>query len=204
VLTRCWFPTGLGSVNSSGASCWCSIPVKITRQPASQTVTVDSSVTFSVTATGNPPPTYQWRLNGVNISGALGSDLSLDESAIDELRTLQRRREKCDRRRQQRFCRAGGAQPNFAVPRRFCATVFVTNSLVGIGSGNNSAATKEPNEPDHAGKPGSKSVWYGWRAPTNGIAIFSTRGSGFDTVLSSLYRTLRLGFPNFATLWSRG
>jgi len=39
-------------------------------QPTSQTVTVGQSATFSVVATGNPPPTYQWRKNGASISAA--------------------------------------------------------------------------------------------------------------------------------------
>jgi formylglycine-generating enzyme required for sulfatase activity len=44
-----------------------SAPV-ITQQPLSQTVDVGQSVTFTVTATGNPAPAYQWRKNGTNIS----------------------------------------------------------------------------------------------------------------------------------------
>ena len=46
-----------------------SAPV-ITSQPASQTVTVGETATFSVTATGAAPLTYQWQKNGGNISGA--------------------------------------------------------------------------------------------------------------------------------------
>jgi arabinan endo-1,5-alpha-L-arabinosidase len=49
----------------------------VTTQPQSQSVTVGASVQFSVTATGNPAPTYQWNLNGAAISGATSSSLSL-------------------------------------------------------------------------------------------------------------------------------
>jgi hypothetical protein len=42
----------------------------ITVQPANQTVTVGQTATFSVTATGTAPLTYQWQKNGGNISGA--------------------------------------------------------------------------------------------------------------------------------------
>jgi murein DD-endopeptidase MepM/ murein hydrolase activator NlpD len=42
----------------------------IAAQPANQTVTAGQSATFSVLASGTPPPTYQWRKNGANISGA--------------------------------------------------------------------------------------------------------------------------------------
>jgi hypothetical protein len=42
----------------------------ITSQPASQTVTAGATATFSVTASGTAPFTYQWRKNGTAISGA--------------------------------------------------------------------------------------------------------------------------------------
>lgn len=46
-----------------------SAPV-ITNQPQNVTVTVGQSATFSVTASGTSPLSYQWRKNGTNISGA--------------------------------------------------------------------------------------------------------------------------------------
>jgi sugar lactone lactonase YvrE len=49
----------------------------LTQQPQSQSVTSGSNVTFSVTAGGNPAPTYQWSLNGAALSGATGSSLTL-------------------------------------------------------------------------------------------------------------------------------
>jgi sulfatase modifying factor 1 len=45
-----------------------SAPV-ITQQPQSNTVSVGQSVRFTVTATGNPAPSYQWRRNGTNVPG---------------------------------------------------------------------------------------------------------------------------------------
>jgi Zn-dependent metalloprotease len=42
----------------------------ITGQPASVTVNAGQTATFSVTATGTAPLSYQWRKNGTNISGA--------------------------------------------------------------------------------------------------------------------------------------
>jgi hypothetical protein len=38
----------------------------ITRQPQGQTNVIGTDVTFSVTATGTPPLSYQWHLNGIN------------------------------------------------------------------------------------------------------------------------------------------
>ena len=45
------------------------VPV-VTSQPASQTALVGASVTLSVSASGVPAPSYQWRKNGVAIPGA--------------------------------------------------------------------------------------------------------------------------------------
>jgi hypothetical protein len=47
-----------------------SVGPTITTQPANQMVTVGQTATFSVTATGTAPLTYQWQKNGANISGA--------------------------------------------------------------------------------------------------------------------------------------
>ena len=46
----------------------------ISAQPQSLTVKVGSNVTFSVTATGTPPPSYQWRFANTNIPGATSSN----------------------------------------------------------------------------------------------------------------------------------
>jgi hypothetical protein len=51
-------------------------------------------------------------------------------------------------------------------------------------SGSNVEATKENQEPPHAGEPGGTSVWYRWTAARAGQAVFSTCGSEFDTVLA--------------------
>lgn len=48
----------------------------ITGQPQSQTVAIGGTATFTVTATGSPAPTYQWRKNGTNISGATSATYS--------------------------------------------------------------------------------------------------------------------------------
>jgi len=48
-------------------------PPQITAQPQSQTKTVGSSATFSVTATGTAPLSYQWYMNDTEISGATES-----------------------------------------------------------------------------------------------------------------------------------
>jgi hypothetical protein len=47
-----------------------SVAPAITSQPAGQTVVAGQTATFSVAATGTAPLSFQWRRNGVNISGA--------------------------------------------------------------------------------------------------------------------------------------
>ena len=49
----------------------------ITTQPATQTAPVGSTVTFTVSALGTAPLSYQWRLNGTHLSGATGTTLTL-------------------------------------------------------------------------------------------------------------------------------
>jgi hypothetical protein len=53
------------------------IPVGISQQPADTTVFQNYTATFSMTATGTPPISYQWSSNGVAIAGATASTYSL-------------------------------------------------------------------------------------------------------------------------------
>lgn len=49
----------------------------ISAQPASRTVDAGASVSFSVTASGSPAPSYQWLKDGATIAGATNSSLTL-------------------------------------------------------------------------------------------------------------------------------
>jgi len=53
----------------------CHQPPSIVTQPTSQTVLAGSAVTFTVTAEGTPPLSYQWRFNGDSIAGATATSL---------------------------------------------------------------------------------------------------------------------------------
>jgi hypothetical protein len=61
---------GSGTVSFSVAAPATTTPPTITGQPASQSQSVGSSVTFTVSATGTGPLSYQWRKNGSDISTA--------------------------------------------------------------------------------------------------------------------------------------
>ncbi len=58
------FQTNVGSAGTAPS---------ITTQPANQTVTAPATATFSVSASGTAPLSYQWQKNGTNISGATSS-----------------------------------------------------------------------------------------------------------------------------------
>lgn len=56
----------------------------ITAQPASQTVNAGANVTFSVTASGTAPLTYQWRKGGNPIGGATASSYVINGAATND------------------------------------------------------------------------------------------------------------------------
>jgi hypothetical protein len=63
---------GCAGTTNPSSSTKATVPV-FTIQPASQTVTVEQSATFSVVAAGTAPLTYQWQKNNANIVGATSS-----------------------------------------------------------------------------------------------------------------------------------
>ena len=71
----------LGSSNTSAAVtitvAAAAVPPGIVTPPISQTVFAGANVNFTVSASGTPPLSYQWRKNTVNIAGATTSSLSL-------------------------------------------------------------------------------------------------------------------------------
>lgn len=53
-------------------------------QPTSRTISVGQSTTFSVTASGNPAPAYQWQRNGVTLNGATAATYSLSNPTLSD------------------------------------------------------------------------------------------------------------------------
>jgi hypothetical protein len=74
----------------------------------------------------------------------------------------------------------------------FASRIVLTGNNVTTHA-TNFCASKEFNEPEHAGKPGGHSVWWTWTATASGIATISTVGSDFDTLLG-VYGGTALGF----------
>jgi len=52
-----------------------------------------------------------------------------------------------------------------------------------IAKAANTAASREVDEPNHAGVTGGASLWWSWTAPKSGTVTISTSGSTFDTLL---------------------
>jgi len=66
-------------------------------------------------------------------------------------------------------------------------------------SANNVSATAQAGEPAHAGNFASRSVWWSWTAPSNGLMTLRTAGSTFDTVLAVYTGTTLAGLNYVAS-----
>ncbi len=71
--TQWWSSNIAGTATSADAVLTVNVAPAITTQPQDQNVNQSSNATFSVVATGTPAPTYQWRFNSTDISGATDS-----------------------------------------------------------------------------------------------------------------------------------
>ena len=60
------------------------LPVQITSDPTNLTACAGSTVNFYVTAIGHQPLSYQWQKNGVDISGATTTTLTLSAVALGD------------------------------------------------------------------------------------------------------------------------
>jgi hypothetical protein len=69
------------------------------------------------------------------------------------------------------------------------AQATVLSGSTGSVAGSNDFASREAGEPTILANPGGASVWYRWIAPVSGLAIFSTEGSAFDTLLAAYQGT---------------
>lgn len=158
-------------------------PPIITLQPQSQTVLPGTNVTLRVEATGTPPLTYQWRLNGVIIPGATNPVVTftnIEATAGGSYQAIVANE-------------FGVATSQIAAINVISRPLTLSDNLADrmtlgapswVGAGSNVGATVEPGETNHVGAPSGRSVWLAWVAPSNGVTTVSTRGSTFDTLLA--------------------
>jgi hypothetical protein len=81
---------------------------------------------------------------------------------------------------------------------------FVNRVLLGDVSritvqADNTAATKEPGEPTHAGNSGGKSLWWSWTAPTSGALDLTTTNSSFESLLAVYTGSTLAGLQSIAS-----
>src|SRR4030095_11067859 len=76
------------------------------------------------------------------------------------------------------------ANDNFANAWTLTGSGATTNGNSGQAQIGIANATKEAGEPNHAGFPGGRSVWFNWTAPTNVTVRIDTIGSAFNTLLA--------------------
>jgi glucose/arabinose dehydrogenase len=78
---RCIVTNAFGNATSNEATLTVNAPPSITSHPANQTVTEGQPATFTVSATGSTPFTYQWQRNQTSIQGANASSFTISSTA---------------------------------------------------------------------------------------------------------------------------
>ncbi|MFQ5412466.1 MAG: immunoglobulin domain-containing protein [Phycisphaerae bacterium] len=76
---------GCGSVTSSPATLIVNSSPSITDHPMSQSLCEGGAVTFTVSANGTPPLSYQWRRGGTPLSGATGAMLTISNAQMADV-----------------------------------------------------------------------------------------------------------------------
>ncbi|HWA26764.1 MAG TPA: chitobiase/beta-hexosaminidase C-terminal domain-containing protein, partial [Lacunisphaera sp.] len=82
-----WIARSQGTSNNPGAwsaPYYFSIPPTVSINPASQTATVGTSVSFTAAVSGIYPSTYLWLKNGTNIPGATNATLTLTKVQLSD------------------------------------------------------------------------------------------------------------------------
>ena len=179
-----------GSVLSQPATLYILGPLSIVEEPRDDALDAGTpNYLMRVTAAGTPPLFYQWFLNGVVLPDATNSSLVLSNFqarnagsySVAVVSTGTQGESDCVETKPSNLQLKTSFQPA-AQNQRDLAPLL--SGLAGAVAGTNSLADKEANEPDHAGRPGGRSVWYRWVAPRTGVATFHTQGSSFDTLLA--------------------
>lgn len=83
----CVITNACGGVTSNAVSLTVNTAPGITTQPAGSTLCPGDPYTFTVGASGTPAPTYQWRRNTSDISGATGSSFTIPSASAGDAGT---------------------------------------------------------------------------------------------------------------------
>jgi hypothetical protein len=77
-----------GATSSSDITLNILVPPTITQQPQSRTVLAGASALFTVAASGTGTLSYQWRYNGTNVNGAIGTSFTLSNLTAADSGTI--------------------------------------------------------------------------------------------------------------------
>ncbi len=177
----------LGTTNITSESAILTVAAApiIDTQPQGQSIDLGSSATFSVSATGAAPLRYQWVRNGNPIPGATTSTL-----VLTTVKSTDAGNYGVVVANSIGAVRSDKANLSVSIGNGALSTAddfadrITFNPLVSPVFGDNSSATSESGEPDHAGKTGGKSIWYTWNASFTGVITLTTLGSSFDTLMA--------------------
>ena len=75
---------GVGSATSNSATLAIGTAPVITAQPTSRVVASGLAVSFAVSASGNPAPTFQWQKNGADILGATNATCTINSVSVGD------------------------------------------------------------------------------------------------------------------------
>jgi hypothetical protein len=160
-------------------------PIIITTNPVSLLDRpFGSTAQFTVSAIGAPPLQYQWRRNGVNLPGETNATLTLTNLQLLSSGNYSVAVANAITAVESAPATLTLFLPDLPMTNNYAERVVLLDAS-GIGDSSNFGATKEPGEPNHAGRTGGKSMWIDWQAPASGIVVFSTVGSTFDTLLAA-------------------
>ena len=152
---------------------------RIVTQPEPQSVASGGTVSFTVVASGQPAPTYQWRRNGTPLEGATSPVLTLTNvTQIGSYDVVVTNANGSITSRA-----AGLTLASAPTNDAFAHALALTGNSV-TASAFPTAATAEAGEPAHAGAPAARSLWWSWMAPAGGVVVVQTAGSAVDTRLA--------------------